>query len=112
MSEVISFRLSKDNIREAQALAILQKRLSLGFSTRNILTDALLRLQENDLVQESSRYNPVLPLILSQLYELLNQITPGQIVDNDGEEQPNQQLSRALLSSIKEKVRPGISMSK
>ncbi len=45
MSEVISFRLDRDNPREAQALAVLCKGQAAGYSLRHILTEALLALE-------------------------------------------------------------------
>ena len=42
MSEVISFRLNPENPREAQALEILRAKKSEGFSSRQVLTDALI----------------------------------------------------------------------
>lgn len=42
MSEVISFRLNPENPREAQALEILRTKQSEGFSSRRVLTDALI----------------------------------------------------------------------
>ena len=45
MSEVISFRLDRNNPREAQALTILLKGQEAGYSLRHILTEALLALE-------------------------------------------------------------------
>jgi len=44
MSDVISFRLNKENQREAKALEVLNAWIEKGFSTRHILTMALLEL--------------------------------------------------------------------
>jgi hypothetical protein len=44
MSEVISFRLNKSNLREAQALEILKAWCSRGYSLRYVITEALLKL--------------------------------------------------------------------
>ena len=53
MSEVISFRLDPDNPREAQALKILRTKQAEGFSSRRVLTDALIFMAtekgQNDL---------------------------------------------------------------
>ena len=45
MSKVISFRLNPDNPREAQALEILISKQSEGFSSRRLLTDALISME-------------------------------------------------------------------
>jgi len=47
MSEVISFRLDNANPREAQALEVLNAWIEKGFSTRFILTTALLELEHH-----------------------------------------------------------------
>ena len=50
MSKVISFRLNPDNPREAQALEILRTKQAEGFSSRRVLTDALIGLMfKNDV---------------------------------------------------------------
>lgn len=46
MSEVISFRLDPNNTREAQAFDILHAWQEKGYRTRDILTKALLQLNE------------------------------------------------------------------
>jgi len=45
MSEVISFRLDKNNPREAQARAVLRAWVDKGCSVRHVLTEALLAYQ-------------------------------------------------------------------
>ena len=47
MSEVISFRLNKDNLRESKALLILQEWKAKGYSILQTLTEALLKLEQN-----------------------------------------------------------------
>jgi len=42
MSEVISFRLNPEYQQEAQALEILRTKQAEGFSSRRVLTDALI----------------------------------------------------------------------
>ena len=48
MSRVIGFRLDRENPREAQALAVLEAWQEAGYSTRHILTEALLALDGKD----------------------------------------------------------------
>ena len=45
MSEVISFRLNPSNPREALALEILRNKQKGGFSSRRVLTDALIGME-------------------------------------------------------------------
>ena len=42
MSEVISFRLDKNNPRDAQAKAVLKAWVDKGYSVRHVLTEVLL----------------------------------------------------------------------
>jgi hypothetical protein len=46
MSEVISFRLDKNNQREAQAFDILEAWCLKGYSVRYVITEALLKLND------------------------------------------------------------------
>ena len=46
MSDVISFRLDKDNPREEKARQVLKYWYEEGYSLRHIMTEALLRLDE------------------------------------------------------------------
>jgi hypothetical protein len=47
MSEVISFRLDPQNPREAKALKVIHSWQQEGFSTRQILVEALEKLEPN-----------------------------------------------------------------
>ena len=46
MSKVISFRLNKNNPREAIAWHVLQARIAKGYSIRHIMTEALIKLDQ------------------------------------------------------------------
>ena len=52
MSEVVSFRLNKDNPRERQALVILETWCAQGYNARYILTEALIKLGEQITVKK------------------------------------------------------------
>jgi len=47
MSEVISFRLDKENLREAKALMILHEWRKNGYSLRQTITEALVSLDRD-----------------------------------------------------------------
>ena len=68
MCKVISFRLDQNNPREAEALSILDDRLSQGFSTRHTLTEALLLLDSSKF---RSLDNGALNDLTNQIIELL-----------------------------------------
>ena len=44
MSEVISFRLNKENPREERAIKVLEAKREDGYSIRHIITDAYLKM--------------------------------------------------------------------
>lgn len=77
MSEVISFRLDPNNPREAQALEVLRARREEGYSTRHVLTEALLGFEgRSDLYTISSPEE--FRSTLEQVARLLEQIGENQ----------------------------------
>ena len=66
MSEVISFRLDKDNPREAIAWRVLQTRIAKGHNIRHIITEALIKLDQSEQVST--------PPTLDELNETLCQV--------------------------------------
>jgi hypothetical protein len=110
MSDVISFRLRKDNPRDAQALAVLQERLSQGYSTRYILTEALLQLRE--IGEHENTYLCYQEIIqnLMQLNDILVTMANGQIVQMTEKVESNRELSQTFLNSIKKSVNTGITI--
>lgn len=110
MSEVISFRLNKDNLREAQALEILEARCSKGYSLRYVITEALLKL--NDPGPESIQDNPIpeLSTVLSQVNKLLEQIGNGEppFFPKQGENTLHSSLAESFVLSIKKAAKPGL----
>lgn len=67
MSKVISFRLSKENPREARALEVIKNCQKKGHGLCHIITEALLKLDEPDPV-------PVYDLRLEEINQTLNQV--------------------------------------
>ena len=109
MSEVISFRLDPDNPREAQALEILKTKQAEGFSSRRVLTDALIGIIANngqDTLFSIDEFNTA----LEQVSGLLEQLRGG----NQTQSQPTPPQVAALddnfLNSVAIAARPGVNL--
>ena len=104
MSEVYSFRLSAENPREAQAMAVIEAWTKQGYSLRNLLTEALLLLdnQETDSNQINKITETVerLAKIVERLDDHVEISKPAQLA--------NSELSKSFLSSIKLAIKPGL----
>lgn len=110
MSEVISFRLNKENPREAQAHAILKARYEKGHSIRHTITEALLRLDEPgiSLIQDAK---------LDEINETLSRVSQllERMCDRDNSSQKGQDtdacysgLTDSFLASIRKNAKRGI----
>ena len=78
MSDVISFRLDKDNPREEKARQVLKAWYEEGYSLRYFMTEALLKLYEQHLA-------PVEEAMLEEVNENLNRIS--QLLERIGNSQ-------------------------
>ncbi|MFC1879346.1 hypothetical protein ACFLZW_05485 [Chloroflexota bacterium] len=109
MSEVISFRLDKDNLREAKALLVLQEWRVKGYSLRQIMTDALLKLDEvhNNLL--TTQYVELQDM-LAQVTEILTQI--GNTESDHGTQRnrglESTKLSETFVFSVKKSAKQGM----
>jgi hypothetical protein len=109
MSEVISFRLNKDNLREAKALLILKEWRTKGYSLRQIITEALIKFDEAGKGLDINAIEN-LKEALSQANHLLSQIensdpfTSSEIRDFVG----NSALSKSFLASVKKSAKTGM----
>lgn len=109
MSEVVSFRLNKDNPREAQALEVLNAWIEKGFSVRYTLTKALLRLDHPGLDLESSQDDRDMRLVLDQIGQLLEIVKANPLTSQEiTTEQPI--LQESFLTSIKQGAKQGIKL--
>jgi len=109
MSEVISFRLDKSNPREAQAIEKLNRWMDRGYSSRFILTQALLRIDDIDEENENHsnhEINSVLDQLNSLLELLNNQDIKSMLKHNTNIDAIA--LKGGFLSSIKQGIKPGI----
>jgi hypothetical protein len=111
MSEVISFRLNQDNPREAQALEVLRTLCSDGYSIRQIITDALLKLY-------ASKSKPM-TIVLDELNETLSQV--NLLLDQIGNgghskftKRDNNQtcsgLTDTFIASVRKTARSGLKL--
>ncbi len=108
MSEVISFRLDPDNPREASAILVMQAWKGKGFSIRQILAEALLKLDTNGKNESDEG--------LADLYRKLEEISVqietissnNPVVINNNGESSDEGLSHQFVESIKLSVLPGL----
>jgi len=103
MSEVISFRLNKDNPREVKALLVLQTRKARGYSVRQIVTEALLKLDQNGGVETDSDLFGDLGETLCQVNHLLKLIKNGKSLSAHNYAVSNDHigLSASFVDSVK-----------
>ena len=110
MSEVISFRLDKENPREAKALLILQEWRKKGYSVRQTITDALVRLDNNGHNSDSSIEE--LNEALSQVNHLIRLIESDKstIIKDKGMSNPKSDLSTSFVASVKKSAKVGLKL--
>lgn len=107
MSEVISFRLNKDNLREEKARLVLQEWTTRGYSIRQTITEALLNLNQNSIEPESTVLDE-LSETLSQVNHLLRQIEKGNSSDLKYlERRATEGLSASFVASVRKSAKPG-----
>jgi len=78
MSEVISFRLNRENPREALALEVLKNRFRKGFSVRYVLTEALLKLDESEDASKNISYTAI-PQPMTSTSVSMGMISPTKV---------------------------------
>jgi hypothetical protein len=114
MSEVISFRLDRNNPREAQALGVLKKGQEAGYSLRHVLTEALLALEAS--AEEEQAVAQVLLEVadrLEQIQSALEQfrhmkLTPAQPQNNMSEQAV---LAESFVLAVKNAAKPGMTFN-
>jgi hypothetical protein len=110
MSEVISFRLNKDNCREAKALIILQEWRTNGYSVRQTITEALVSLERDGL--RTTATIEELNEALSQANHLLRLIEIGgySTIDDKKKSHSTNSLSTNFISSVKRAAKSGLKL--
>jgi uncharacterized membrane protein YccC len=81
MSDVISFRLDKENPREEKARQVLKYWYEEGYSLRYIMTEALLRLDEPHVDQTEEATLGEVSEKLNRISQMLEQIGNGQSIE-------------------------------
>ena len=102
MSTVLSFRLCRENPREAKALNILCQWREDGYSLRHILTEAIFRL-DND--QCPPRSEVIEDDFLEALQSLLQKLPDQKSIITS---QPEYELNKQFIASVKMSVKPGL----
>ena len=105
MSRVIGFRLDPDNPREAEALAVLEARREAGYSTRQVLTEALLRLE---LSEDEQQVGIKLEEIAAMMETISHRLSRLQTVSHPQQNGGGASLSEAFVQSVKTAARPGV----
>jgi hypothetical protein len=110
MSEVISFRFDLANPREAKALEVLNAWIEKGYSTRHIITTALLELDRSGSDLELSQGDRDWGSVLDKISKLLEFVDAMKIKPIERQEfNPEQSnLNENFLASIKQGVKPGL----
>ena len=71
MSEVFSFRLDKNNPREARVLEFLNCKHGIGYSLRQIIVEAILNFEETNPNRISTPILNELHILITQLNYIL-----------------------------------------
>ena len=111
MSEVISFRLDRNNPREAQALAVLRKGQEAGYSLRHVLTEALLALEA--AAEEEQAVAQVLAEVagrLEQIQAALEHWQPANLALAQPQSSRSEEtvLAESFVLSVKSAAKPGL----
>lgn len=111
MSEVISFRLDKDNPCESRALDILVTWCNEGFSVRYVITEALFELDRNRQETESIELNELKDTI-SQVNHLLRQIEIGNSLPGTKHlgYKTRDGLSASFVALVKKSAKSGLKL--
>ena len=104
MSKVLSFRLCEENPREAKALDILKKWREDGYSLRHKITDAILKLDDD---QAPPQQNIIDDVFLDQLKQIIQALPDQNLINPSTSENA---LSHQFMSSLKMSVKPGVSI--
>ncbi|PJF39968.1 MAG: hypothetical protein CUN55_13310 [Phototrophicales bacterium] len=123
MSKVVSFRLDEEHPEERQALAILEAWQEKGYTTREILTWALMSLDGIDPLERSSvsETSVEAKATIDELRDILGQAQAflealksmkalPDSVDVPGESRAV--LTQDFLASVRKVMRPGLSLEK
>jgi hypothetical protein len=110
MSNVISFRLSSQNSREAQACDVLKIWISKGYSVRYVVTEALISLKDNTEEPMKDIEFQKISTALERITQFINvfetEKSLGFQVNNTDVAKSN--LNESFLLSVKKVIKPGL----
>jgi hypothetical protein len=111
MSEVIGFRLNKENPREARALLVLDGWRTKGYSIRQTITEALLRLDKTVQKPEGALLDEMNET-LRQVNHLLRQIENGNSLPTKKslESPTTDDLSASFVASVRKSAKSGVKL--
>jgi hypothetical protein len=111
MSKVISFRLSKGNPREIQALENLSAWCAEGYSIRHILTEALLKLGDYTPKHTASNLDD-LKINLERVSNLLEQLPKNNLtlMKMASGRPGNSELTDNFITSVKKSAKLGMKL--
>jgi hypothetical protein len=110
MSEVISFRLDPKNPREAEALKVLTCRQEHGYSTRHILTEALLQLDQTGIERNLQGLMGEVLRTLNQVGYQIENLQQSGVQRTLPHEDQQTVLSNAFVLSVKSAAKHGIAL--
>jgi hypothetical protein len=112
MSKVISFRLDKENPREAKAFEVLKAWQGRGYSIRQTIAEALLQLDKGTPEPVRGEQLDEINEALSQLRQLVEKLQNGERMSNQVQDSPASitGLTDSFITSIKKAVKPGITL--
>lgn len=114
MSKVFSFRLDKNNPREARALEVIETQRAEGLGLRHIITAALLALdlQRTDLV--SCKTHDEISETLKRVTQLLEKIEKRNNSSQKDQDASSDcsKLTDNFVASIKRAAKPGMKLGR
>ena len=109
MSEVISFRLDRNNPREYKALQVLQGWASQGHNNRYIVTEALLQFGSPELVTETPTLEEIANMIkhICNLLEKMQNVKSLKIAEQESNK-AEKYFSEAFVIATRNSAKPGL----
>lgn len=109
MSKVFSFRLNISNPREEQAIMLLEDFQKRGYSIRYIITQALIRFEDFNFVDDNISFEELSKLLgqFKQLEEQLCACCKHQMVTQDDSKDISP-ITKPFIDSIKKSAKVGI----
>jgi len=108
MSEVISFRLCRDNPRESEALAVLRRKQKQGYGIRQVLVEALINLERDNSDEQIVLLAGQLQAAIREANSLVEHMQQGRVVTTSTiEPEQKDALSDGFVMSVRKAAKPG-----